>query len=1162
MLKTNCSNTNMANIQNALLQTKFILADWLINKLSAINPDYWNDLVLPKLSYYQNLMIERNHINNLQQLDLTCILRIFDKNWFDLSFKYGFKPQIRSYVKSLQIIRNKYAHAACVIPLKEVNDDISIISSLLSALNLASNLQDELLSMKSSEDIEKETSSDNVEMPAPYILDAGAIKVNDIVCIKALQNKTGIVTNISGDEYFVFVDGEIKTFYGAQISKLIKEEEPFIPLSSIRNYLSSYIIRHPTTSSLYSLNAARINLIPYQFKPVVKIIKADQPRLLIADSVGIGKTIEAGLILRELQIRNNVKSVLIICPKPLVSEKKWEQEMKRFDEDFEALDSAKLKYCVNECNMEGEWPEKYQKIILPYSLFDNDCLKILDQLKPFPKFDLVIVDEAHHIRNQSAIRHQVVKKFCDTAEAVVFLTATPIQLGNEDLYSLLNLLRPDIIVDEETFNTLHAPNKYITQAVQNIRNKNLAGAIENLHSAANSVGGKFVSERPDFNESLQILQKQDLTKEELVELVDKVSQLHTFNFLINRTLRKEIATDFCIRQPETVRTQMTEEEASIFNELRILKADMLQKFAGINNVNFVMTTLERQAASCIHGLVPLIKDILNKTLTINSFDNLDDDTDIVTVNFDNNVLKNYQQRIDKLVEEANNLSDEDPKFEAFFRVINEKQNLENKKVIVFSTFRHTLEYLYNKLRKNNIRVGLIHGGINDEERLVIREKFEKSSHETDALDVLLFSEVGCEGLDYQFCDTMINYDLPWNPMKIEQRIGRIDRFGQKSEAVAIYNMIVDNTIDAHIYDRCLNRIKIFEESIGDCDEILGEIHNEIREVCLSTSLSDEQKQKKLERIGENKYLNILQQRQLEQQQVALFSIPSKLSSIEEFESFENYWVSPLALEHLVSAYLRKKVSHSFSGNGAKRTLRLSEEDRNILFEDYLKIPTRKGRIYKDWEKYLKGKDQHCSLTFEIEQASKDRNLQFIMPLHPLVIMAAMEFKAQMPIRTALQIVDNNIPEGEYPFIVYSWEYTGNRPSIKLKTICENETISQNILTFLETGAELSKDSVHKYPSNELKDIIHTNWNEEVDQYKNRVEQQINYQINSLKVSSEARKNSARKNNLIQIRENLIEKIEAETTEKINRLQEQSQLADILQKQILSGVIKIIHEGEN
>ena len=88
--------------------------------------------------------------------------------------------------------------------------------------------------------------------------------------------------------------------------------------------------------------------------------------------------------------------------------------------------------------------------------------------------------------------------------------------------------------------------------------------------------------------------------------------------------------------------------------------------------------------------------------------------------------------------------------------------------------------------------------------------------------MLLFSDVGCEGLDYQFCDTMINYDLPWNPMKIEQRIGRIDRFGQQSEAVEIYNMVVQGTIDASIYYRCLNRINIFQESIGDCDEILQE----------------------------------------------------------------------------------------------------------------------------------------------------------------------------------------------------------------------------------------------------------------------------------------------------------------------------------------------------
>ncbi len=1162
MLETDRAKVTMTHLQGVLLQTKIVLADWLMIKFKAINTDYWNKMVLPKLSYYQSLMVESQHVNNLQQLDLSCILRLFDKNWFDLSFKYSLKPEIRSHVKNMQIIRNKYAHAACVIPSSELNSDIMTICSLLSALDIAAqDLQDELRAMLTSED-EGAVMADTIkELPSPCTIDTGDIHVNDIVCIQAMQNKTGIVTNISGDEYFVFVDGEIKTFYKTQIAKRI-QEEPFIPLSAIRSYLSSYVIRHPTTSSLYSLYAARINLIPYQFKPVVKIINSDQPRLLIADSVGIGKTIEAGLILRELQIRNNVKSVLIICPKPLVSERKWEQEMKRFDEDFDALDSLKLKYCINECNMEGEWPDKYQKVILPYSLLDNDSLKLLEQLKPFPKFDLVIVDEAHHIRNRSSIRHQVVKKFCDSAEAVVFLTATPIQLGNEDLYTLLNLLRPDLIVDEDTFNTIHAPNKYITRAVQDIRNKKLSAAIDDLYAAANSSGGKFVSDNPNFKTSLEMLAKHDLTKEEFVELVDKISHLHTFNFLINRTLRKEIASDFCVRQPETVRTQMTQEELSVFNELRHLKADMLQTFAGINNVNFVMTTLERQAASCIHGLVPLIKDILNRTLALNSFDNPDDDTEIVTVNFDDKILKNYRQRIDSLVLEAHNLSEKDPKFDAFFSIIKEKQKLENKKVIVFSTFKHTLEYLYNKLKSKGINVGLIHGGINDEERRVIREKFEQTSDAPETLDVLLFSEVGCEGLDYQFCDTMINYDLPWNPMRIEQRIGRIDRFGQKSEAVAIYNMIVDNTIDAHIYDRCLCRIKIFEESIGDCDEILGEIHNEIREVCLSTTLSDEQKQQKLERIGENKYLNIIQQRQLEQQQVALFSLPSKLSSIEELEHFENYWVSPLALEHLVAAYLQKKVSHSFTGSGAKRTLRLSEEDRNLLFADYLKLPIRKGRIYKDWEKYLKGRDQHCALTFDIEYASKDRSVQFIMPLHPLVLMASMEFKAQMPIKTALQIVDNNIPEGEYPFVIYSWEYTGNRPSVKLKTVCSNETISQNMLSFLETGAELSENCVTQYQNNDLKNIIYANWKEEVLQYKQRVEQQINYQVNSLKISSTARKNVALKNNLVQIRERLIEKIDEETTEKIKRLQEQSKLADILQKQILSGVIKIVHEEEN
>ena len=118
----------------------------------------------------------------------------------------------------------------------------------------------------------------------------------------------------------------------------------------------------------------------------------------------------------------------------------------------------------------------------------------------------------------------------------------------------------------------------------------------------------------------------------------------------------------------------------------------------------------------------------------------------------------------------------------------------------------------------------------DEQRYELKRRFELERENPDAIDILLFTEVGSEGLDYQFCDTMINYDLPWNPMRIEQRIGRIDRRGQRSEVVNIYNVITKGTVDADIYERCLMRIGVFENSIGECEEILGGIAAQIERI--------------------------------------------------------------------------------------------------------------------------------------------------------------------------------------------------------------------------------------------------------------------------------------------------------------------------------------------
>ena len=281
-----------------------------------------------------------------------------------------------------------------------------------------------------------------------------------IVFLKADPSTRGAVVAVlpgtPENRINVFVDGNVHTFYPSQLQLEVQDDSRVFSCDDFHAYLTALQIRYPGLSTLYSLNAARVDFIPYQYRPVLKFIKADLPRLLIADSVGVGKTIEAGLILRELQARSDVESVLIICPRPLVAEQKWQREMKRFDENFTHLDGKILRYCIKEMHLDGEWPEQYQKVILPYSLLDKTLLLgpgegrkqkrgmgLLD-LDPPPSFDLVIVDEAHHIRNQNTANHEAVRFFCENADAAVFLTATPIQLGSHDLFVLLNVLRPEM----------------------------------------------------------------------------------------------------------------------------------------------------------------------------------------------------------------------------------------------------------------------------------------------------------------------------------------------------------------------------------------------------------------------------------------------------------------------------------------------------------------------------------------------------------------------------------------------------------------------------------------------------------------------------------------------------------------------------------------------
>src|SRR5712672_46609 len=172
---------------------------------------------------------------------------------------------------------------------------------------------------------------------------------------------------------------------------------------------------------------------------------------------------------------------------------------------------------------------------------------------------------------------------------------------------------------------------------------------------------------------------------------------------------------------------------------------------------------------------------------------------------------------------------------------------------------------------------------------------------------MLSSEIGSEGLDFQFCDALVNYDIPWNPMRIEQRIGRIDRYGQASETVAIYNFVTPGTVDFDIYERCLLRIGIFERAIGGSEAILGEIATQLQQVAEDFSLTESERSARLQQLADNEIRHIAETEALEERESELFGVRISRHIDDEIAKASSRWLEPSALERLVGRHLERTL---------------------------------------------------------------------------------------------------------------------------------------------------------------------------------------------------------------------------------------------------------------
>ena len=1171
------------------------LCKWLQKLLPNVSNNWWNECVIFNLSYAQRRLAEEKGFTNLEDLDLAALLRVADKSWYDMR-SYSYLPsKDRECLRALVKVRNNWAHCAGNLPDKDViindlNDTLAFFESVIVTNNYT---QDIKSCIKTIEDADFSANTETVplknEVEPEFTTkgDAGEIHEKDQVVLVGEPDKRGMVFSVTdvGDvkKYDVFIDGNIRTFYDGQIKKYISAPDyKYVSIEEFQSLLTAYEINNPSSGNLYSLNAARIDFVPYQFRPALKMIKADVPKILIADSVGVGKTIEAGLIIKELEARTELNNILIICPKPLVAERKWELEMKRFDEEFTQLNGQDLRQALSDTHRDEEWPSRFNKAIVPYSILDSrvyegDPQKVgghygLLELDPPPHFDLVIIDEAHHIRNGSlekekAYAYKCVRYFCEHADAVVMLTATPLQTSDDDLYTLLNLLRPDIIIDKDTFQMMSNPNEFIYRASHAARgvssNWQIAAAKELRGITATQWGENVIAKNPLYSDILQRLDNQTISRDDRVKLISDIESLHSFASMINRTRRKDIQ-DFCVRRPHTIASAFTEEQEKLYAELLNFEFQALSRLHDVRTIPFMMSTIKRQASSCIFGLAPHIRDIINRR-----FGRLFDDGEYDPEEFDFSEAKSSELKslAQNLLDLADNLPNDDPKIDSLISIIDEKQKQDNNKIILFSTFRHTLAYVKQKLTALNYRVAQIDGSVKDDTRRELRARFELDKSDPNALDILLFTEVGSEGLDYQFCDTMINYDLPWNPMRIEQRIGRIDRRGQKSEVVHIYNLITNGTIDADIYERCLLRIGVFENSIGECEEILGSIGNQIEQVCTSTSLTDEERRSKLEQIADNEVRKMQELTKLEDEERALFGFDlSNMSATQDIKDADSPWISPDNIQHLVERYLNSRLGEGqyIIGTSELKQIRLGLDARSALLEDFRKLSNTKSYPKRTWEQYLKGGEPIHKITFVSETADEDRKAFFITPMHPLVKQAAKHFASSETVNINIEHYSNELPIGNYSFSVYAWSYVGMQPKFKVVTVCDNDVIAEEFTDIL-MNATISSASVGLEQSviSQLESKHIALWQAEKERHLSEVTSTANYKLESIRNNYRGRKRVLEQkimdiddDRIIRMYQSELNTATNNYNRKANEINEQTQRADIHTSLVANGVLEI------
>lgn len=818
-------------------------------------------------------------------------------------------------------------------------------------------------------------------------------------------------------------------------AKLVTPEDPldFLKTSSfseperLRKVLAHIRLTGRLSDIVYSMESTNTDFHAHQFKPILKILNSPTGNLLIADEVGLGKTIEAGLLWTELRARFDYNRLLVVCPKILCT--KWQTELdEKFDVDARICSAGELletlssqssreREFVRIAGLQGLRPSK--NWAEPDSENGNRAssklARFLDErVADEPLFDMVVFDEAHHLRNQETQSHEFAKLLRPLTKHLVFLSATPIHLKNEDLFSLLSLLDPETFHTQMALREILEANEPIIAA----RDATLSGKPvgEVLKDIGKAQSTKLLSgsrQLQALTDELQLKSNENFGTQERSDLAGHLENTNLLANTVNRTRRRDVQAYRVVRKVSAFEVDMTGAERGVYDEI----SRVIQKYAFDRDISagFLLSSPQRLLCSSMPAAI-------SHWRADDRSDTSDDEED------ESDKIGPLTARIREAVRQlppVEVLRAQDSKFDRFHGLLTGflHQN-PDEKLIVFSTFRPTLDYLRSRLTDSGIQSLTIHGAV--KERTNILENFRTST----TIPVLLSSEVGSEGVDLQFSRTVINYDLPWNPMKVEQRIGRVDRLGQASDSISVLNFFHGGTIDAQIYRRLYERLQLCEKALGGFEAVLGEKIRQLTPDLLRYELSGQQIRDRLDQTAQALETRRKNEEELEREAAALIAHADHiLRAIDDARSNKR-WIGAREL----GQYLRDGLSQLYPGSRVRdleddelAEIALSDAARH----DYFSFCEIRG---VSMGAFSRPGPVRCRLGRPEQSRARVKRAVSITQTHPLVGFTAERIKtteapnlrpavaARLPLATLPQ--DRGFRPGVYALAAHHWTFFG------------------------------------------------------------------------------------------------------------------------------------------